>query len=482
MSLSRKVAYNFSFQIASKIINTLIGIVNVALITRYLGVSGYGDYTTAFAYIAFFSIISDFGFFWIIVRRIAAGEDESLIVKNATTTRLIFASIVFLSALVLLQFLPYSPQLRLAIILVAFSILWSSQTSVYNALFQAKLKMDLASTAETISKVMALGLIWLSIRLDLDIIYVIGSSLIGTFFNYIFCFSFSLRFIKPAFGLDKKFMHLFFLEALPIGIASILSLIYFKIDTVILSLYKTSVDVGIYGTPYKILEILTAIPVMFVGSVFPALTVAFANNDHQKLKNLFQKSFDLLSIGAFAVISITVALARPITNLIAGEQYLNTSTVSLFALPISSDMVLQILIFAVGFSFLNALFTNAVVVFGKQKSLIIPYLVGTVFNLSANILLIPKFSYLAAAVTTVVTEFIILIYCQSIVRKNLPVGLELGKFFKSFVVAAVVFIVLMAVKNFSIFITLPLGIILFPSGLILLGIINKDAVKGLLKN
>ena len=107
MSLSKKVAYNFSVQFVGKIVNTLVGIVNVAIITRYLGVAGYGDFTIVFAYIMFFSVISDFGFFWIIVKKISAGEEDDFVVKNALAIRLYFAAIVFLTALLVLHFLPY---------------------------------------------------------------------------------------------------------------------------------------------------------------------------------------------------------------------------------------------------------------------------------------------------------------------------------------------------------------------------------------
>jgi len=153
MSLTRKVAYNFSVQIAGKAINTIIGILNVAIITRYLGVAGYGDYTTTFAYIAFFSVISDFGFFWIIIKRITAGEGDEFVIKNSLSIRFIFAALVFLIALILLPFLPYTSILKWAIVLAAFSIFWSSQTSVYTALFQAKLKMDFAVISEVIARI-----------------------------------------------------------------------------------------------------------------------------------------------------------------------------------------------------------------------------------------------------------------------------------------------------------------------------------------
>ena len=482
MSLTKKVAYNFSVQIAGKFVNTIIGLVNVAIIVRYLGVAGYGDYTTAFAYMTFFSAISDFGFFWVIVRRITAGQDESTIVRNITTIRLIFSSVVFLSALALLAFLPYSPQLKTIVVLGALSILWSSQTSVYTALFQSKLKMDLATISEIVGRTVAMLLIILAAKLNLGLVCVMGASIFGTFLIFLLSFLFSLRFARPSFGVDWKFAKKFMLEALPIGIISILGLIYFKTDTLILSIFKTSTDVGIYGTPYKILEILMATPLMFFGSVFPALTSAFESKDNTKITTLFQKSFDLLSIGAFAVVAMVLSLAKPITNVIAGDEYLSASTISFAGRAITSDIVLQILIFAVGLSFLNALFTNSVVIFGKQKNLIFPYSLATIFNLSANFLLIPKFSYLAAALNTVITEIIILVSCYMIMKKELPVKLSFSSFFKSFIVAVVVSVILYCVRSLSIFVTIPLGMAVFILGLYCLRIVEINILKNLLRD
>ena len=62
------------------------------------------------------------------------------------------------------------------------------------------------------------------------------------------------------------------------GIAAILVMIYFKLDTVMLSFMKDQIDVGIYGLAYKILENLIFFPAMFVGLIMPLLSKhAFSN-------------------------------------------------------------------------------------------------------------------------------------------------------------------------------------------------------------
>lgn len=481
MSLSKKVAYNVSFQALGKAINVVIGLTSVAIITRYLGVEGYGAYTTAFAYITVFSVLSDFGFFWIIVKRIAAGEDTSRVIQKTLSLRLLLALAVFILALLLLVFTPYEPVVKLSILIIALSIIWSSQTSVYTALFQSKLKMDLATIAEILGRVLGLVLLLVVVNLSLGLLFVVGAAVFSTLLNYIFSFIFSLKYAKPGYLFDYSYWKLFVREAWPIGVVSILSLVYFKVDTIILSLLKGPLDVGIYGTPYKILEILVALPVMFIGSIFPALTSAFTQKNMERLKRLFQISFDTLAIGAIGVVAIILPLSRPITDFIAGAEFVRTSTVSLWGVDMTSDIILQILIFAVSLSFINALFTNSIVVFGNQRKLILPYAVATVFNLASNFLLIPRYSYVAAAITTVITEVIIVVATYLIVNSSIYVGLSLKNLAKTLLCGIVVAAFLYTIPGIYFIISALLGAALFMLLLYALGVIKQSNIVSLFR-
>ena len=61
MSLTRGVAYNTTIQIVGKVITTIISLFIVAALTRYLGVAGFGQYTTIFAYTGFFGVLAVLG-------------------------------------------------------------------------------------------------------------------------------------------------------------------------------------------------------------------------------------------------------------------------------------------------------------------------------------------------------------------------------------------------------------------------------------
>lgn len=479
MSLTKKVFFNTSAQVVGKIANTVLGLISVAVITRYLGVAGYGDYTTAFAYIMFFSVISDFGFFWVIVRKIAVGEKVEKIIQNAQSLRLIFAGIVLAAALIIVGFLPYSYELKVAIIMVAISIMWSGQNSIYLALFQSKLRMDWTVIAETSGRIVSLGLVLLFIHLNLGFLYIIGAGLSATFLNYILNLIFSLQYSKFGFKFDKRFMKEIFLEALPIGIVTILSLIYFKIDTVLLSVIKESTDVGIYGTAYKILEILMALPIMFVGTIFPSLSEAFANKDHERLGRLMRKSFDALAIGSLGVSTLFFAFARPIIAVVAGEDYLQTATVYFRGQAISSDTVLRVLIIAVGINFFNSLFTNSLITFNRQKELIKPYIIATIFNVTANLILIPRYSYLAAAVTTVLTEALILLLCYRVVKRLSDVKLDFSTLKKSIIAGIIVLLVAYLGRNINFIITGTVALVCYILTLYVTKAFTKETLKSL---
>ena len=96
MSLSRKIAKNAAIQYTSKIIGTILGLFTIALLTRYLGAAGFGEYTVAASYLQFTGTLVDFGFTITAVRMLAeAGADRKKIFGNIVTLRLISALFVF---------------------------------------------------------------------------------------------------------------------------------------------------------------------------------------------------------------------------------------------------------------------------------------------------------------------------------------------------------------------------------------------------
>src|SRR3989338_9344642 len=76
-------------------------------------------------------------------------------------------------------------------------------------------------------------------------------------------------------------------EAFPIAVSLVFVFLYFKLDTVLLSLMKPAGDVGIYSVAYKVLEVVIFLPAMYMGLIMPRLS-KFAS-DRELFKREYQR-------------------------------------------------------------------------------------------------------------------------------------------------------------------------------------------------
>src|SRR5581483_6883144 len=81
---------------------------------------------------------------------------------------------------------------------------------------------------------------------------------------------------------------------------------------------------------------------------------------------------------------------------------------------------LRVLIWFLPFSFVNGVTQYVLIAVDRQRFLTIAFLVATAFNLGANLLLIPRASYLGAALVTVLSEIVLLGPFWWAVTRSLP--------------------------------------------------------------
>src|SRR3989338_6912040 len=80
MTVARRIFFNTIYQSAGKILSTAIALVSVGLTTRYLGQTGYGEYTTVISFMGFFGILADLGLYLTATKKISdPGADKKKI-------------------------------------------------------------------------------------------------------------------------------------------------------------------------------------------------------------------------------------------------------------------------------------------------------------------------------------------------------------------------------------------------------------------
>lgn len=396
MQLSTKVAYNTIIQVVSKFIATALGLVAVAIMARYLGQAGFGEYTIIITYLSFFGIIADLGLTLVTVQMISRpGADENKILNNLFSLRFVTAVVFLGLAPLTVIFFPYSPIVKIGVAITSLSFLCIALNQILVGLFQKKLRMDKVSIAEVAGRVILVIFIIFSVKLNYGLLGIMVATVIASIINFSLHFIFSRAFVYIKLQFDFSLWKDIVSKSWPLAITIVFNLIYLKADILILSLIKSQSEVGIYGAAYRVIDVLITVPFMFAGIILPILTLNWAKKNIAQFKKVLQRSFDFMVILALPMIIGTQFIANEMMTIIAGKEFS------------ISGSVLKILIIAIGAIFLGCMFSHAIIALGKQKKIIGAYIFTSITALIGYLFFIPKFSYIGAAWVTIYSELII---------------------------------------------------------------------------
>jgi len=395
MNIGKKIAYNSFISVFSRGLNLVASLVIIGLLTRYLGREGYGAYSTVLAFVYIFSVLADLGLYSLSVREISRpGVDEQKIIRNAFSIRFFAGLFLFVLAAATVWLLPYSETVKKGVMIASIGFWFLSNTNVLIGVFQKHLRMDKVALAEFFSRLLQLGLVWFFVSRDFGFLSFVWAMTAASFLNLILAILFLRKYGGLRLELDFVFWGKFLKQSLPLAAASVLVMVYFKLDTVMLSLMKTQDEVGLYSLAYKVLESLIFLPTMFVGLMMPFFSRFFVQSLEKFKASVFftQKIF---LIFACPLVLGGVFLSRRIILFLAGEQF------------VPAAWTLSILMMAVGVIFFGALYSSVLIAINRQKKLTLIYGLGAVVNLGLNFVFIPRYSYNGAALTTLFTELLV---------------------------------------------------------------------------
>jgi O-antigen/teichoic acid export membrane protein len=399
MTVARQVAWNTVSQTAARAGVLGLGVVTTTLLTRYLGVSSYGDYIIVSVYISLFAVVFDWGIPTMLARELPRVENPDELVGKALALRLTLAVPVSLAAAAF-AFLLYGgegeEQARNGILIALPTIFAVSVLNTMTPVFQVKLKMDRVAAAEIGSQTLGAALIVALVVADRSFYELVLATVVSSAAYALLVYLFSRPLARTRLSVDLGVWKRLLRVALPLGVAVVVGTIYFRADALILSLLKSSHDVGIYGVAYRFYEMTIPFPAFFLAPVFPLLSAAaISEAGPAEFVQLLQRSFDVLVVAAVAVVAITLPLAPDLVRLVAGESFAD------------STLPLRILMLGAAFAFLASLFLFALIALDRQQRVLLLTLVALVVNLALNFALIPSFGYTAAASIATGTQFVI---------------------------------------------------------------------------
>lgn len=466
MDITKRIAANTIFLILGRVFGLLLQILIVAFLARYLGVSGYGKYAFVFAYLSFFHILCNLGINTILVREIS--RDKSLapaLIGHGILIRIFLSVISFSLAFLIITLLNYPLDTTKAVYVLSLILLFSAfQTP--ELIFQVYLKSQYSVLINLGNKLLISALIVFAISQQQTLIFIIWMFVISNLVLVVAIITFSRKFVKPKFTFNPKTLKWIARESWPVALSAIFITIYFKIDTIMLSLMKGDEAVGYYNAAYAIMSNLIFIPAAYAASIFPVISDYFKSSTDSLVK-IFKRSFKYLSSLALPIVVGGVILSKRIIIFIYGEQF--SPSIKAF----------QILIFAAGIIFISNLVSTNITAIHRQRINMWFGLVNVVLNISLNLLLIPRWSYIGASVATVATEGLgcSLAFLFTIKYFKIPVfSKSYLNFIKLLLAASVMALIVFYLQATHLIVLIPVAAICYTMALFLFGWFDRTDI------
>lgn len=470
MALAGKIAVQTGIQVGAKIITTVLSLIALALTTRYLGQYGFGQYTTAISWVTFFSIAADLGITLVTAQLLSQkGADIKKVLSNVFTFRLVSGFLIIGLAPIIILFSPYEAIVKQGALVAAIAFYFVILGQVFVSFFQRELRTDRLAIAEVSGRILFLIATWWAIQTNVGIMALLWILTAANGVTFVIQYIYARRRVSFGFAYDKIIWQDILQRSWPLVITIILNLVYLKADILILSFFHSQAAVGLYGAAYRVIDTLVTIPFLIGGTVLPILATRWQANNPELFQKMWQKIFDMSAVIAWPLVIGGFILATPIMRLISGDEFE------------PAGPILKILIFGVGFIFFSSFFGYTMISFNQQKRLIMVYLITAVTSLAFYFFFIPRFSYTAAAWITVYSEVIMCLFAWRVVRRSSGLRISFPRFFKAFLAALVMGIVI-SLPLFvwqtipGLLITIIIGALVYGSVLYLLKGISKEDI------
>lgn len=407
----QRLAKNVSVPMGIQLLNRLLDLAFAIFMLRLLGPVNAGKYAFVVVLIGYFIVLTDFGLSTLTTREVAKSKDQAnRYLSNSALLRLSLTGLSVPLFAAILGFYSWRSELSADTAWTGFlllaSIVPSGLASALSSIFMANERMEYTAAVSLVGNLLKLALGVLVLMLGfgivgLGIVSVVVSGSTAALLYYLF----RRNFFKPSLEVDFQFQRQMLMTSYPLMANNFLSSIFFRIDVMLLKPMQGDQAIGFYTTAYKFIDGLVIIPSLFTLAVFPVLA-RYAHAGGDALLRAYTLSLRaLLLLGMPLTVGLCL-LSERIILLFFGQDYA------------PAGLALLILIWFLPFSFVNSLTQYVLIAVNQQRFLTLAFVIGATFNIAANLVLIPIYSFQGAAVATVLSEIVLLLPFMYAVRKH----------------------------------------------------------------
>jgi len=396
-SVTHRVVSNFVWSVVSEAVGKGVFFAANIYLARVLGVSSFGLFVFAQTITYFFWLAVDLGTSMYGIREIARDKVHAEDIINPLLTLRITAGIIVFSVYLTSLFLLSMPVLN-KFTLVGCGVYLLAYSMYADWILKGLEKF----------KHIAIGGSLSSMAYLLGIMYAVKDSGGLVIAAYIWSFSYFLGSLsllyflysklgiryRPSFKIKKWFFHV--RESIYFTISGGLMVLYHYLPILMLSVFSTNYEVGIFSAPFRLILAIGAAGFLIPSAFYPVLS-ELCCTDKKKFKLVNKNLRNIMMLIGFLFAIMVTIFGDTIVGLLFGRQYAE------------SVVIFKILAWIVPLYFVRNSFSIALLAGGFQRQQNLGFISGAVGVTTIGLILIPRNGAFGAVISLLAAEILILI-------------------------------------------------------------------------
>lgn len=393
------VKYNFIMNFILTASSFIFPLITFPYVARVLGAAGNGEIAFASSVANYFMMVASLGIPTYGIRACArVREDKDELSKTAQEVLLINLAVTLLTVLTYLICVFLVPEFReekalflingLNVLLNMFGANW---------LYQALEQYDYITFRNILFKVISIIMMFALVRAKGDYVVYAAITVLAAVGSNVLNFIRLPRLMKfkryEGYDFKRHLKPIFTLFAQNLAVS-----VYTNLDTVMLGFMKSPDVVGYYNAATKLKGLQLSL-VMSLGTVLlPRMSLYAKKEDTERFEGLMTKALNFTTCLAIAVASYCIVESADMVGLLAGQGY---------EPAVPAMQIITLAVIANGIS--GVLGTQTLIALGRESIVLCSVAVGAAVDFVLNLMLIPSFGASGAALSTMVTEFVVVL-------------------------------------------------------------------------
>ncbi len=380
-------------RVGSLVIKILVGF----YIANYLGDDLFGTLNYPMAFVTFFIAAAALGLDGFTTRELLrTPERQNQLLGTSFFLKLLggisILPLIYISYSLLNSYRTINTPLSYVLVvgLIGITQAFNITDSYFQAKVQAKYVMRVQVFGNILSALIKLVFILLNLNITWFVYALLFDSLLLAI-GYLYFYEKKAGSIFK-WSFDRKLAVYLLKNSWPLAFSAILVSIYMKIDQLMIENYLGTSALGIYSTVVSLSESWYFIPVAIVTSIFPAIMNAKRDDPQRYMKRL-QDLYDIMVWMSLSVALIITFISPTIYHIVYKPEFW------------SGAHVLSIHVWAGIFVFLGTASSQFLIAEGYTKLAMLRTGMGAILNIGLNIVWIPQYGIMGAALATLAAYF-----------------------------------------------------------------------------